>query len=81
MRYYTTKDMCEMFGVEAPITLRRWERDKPDFPRRLKPGNGGKFARCKWLREEVDAYFAKLLQERHTTPVLDPDRDTDLELR
>lgn len=77
MSDYKTKDMCKMFGV-TPITLRRWEFKRPDFPKRFKPGNGGDYAHSHWDRLEVDGYRAKLLSERHTVPVLDPDRDTDL---
>jgi hypothetical protein len=72
-KFYTTTEMCEIFGV-TPITLRRWEARKLDFPRRCKPGNGGQHARCRWLRDEVNAYLAKLLGDRHSVPVLDPDR-------
>ncbi len=77
MTDYKTKDLCKMFGV-TPITLRRWERDGR-LPKRYKPGNGGRYAHSRWPQIEVDEHYTKLLTNRHTEPVLDPDRDTDLD--
>jgi len=74
MSDYTTTDLCKMYGV-TPITLRRWMRDSL-LPKCYKQGNGDRYARNRWEREKIDAHYA-MWRNRHTVPILDPDRDPE----